>query len=131
MSADLNNLIDNFCIKRVGNEACADALQLMRTGGFSAQDRGSIRFDRINLNVRILRFEILANSGNGTACAHPSHENINFSFRILPNFWTCCLEMRFRVDRVYKLSGNKAVGVFFSQLFSFGNSAFHAFLAVC
>lgn len=57
----------------------SDALQLARTGGFSAQDRGSIRFDRINLNVRILRFEILANSGNGTACAHPSHENINFS----------------------------------------------------
>lgn len=74
----------DLCIQSVRDETGPDALEFMGTGRFSADDGRSVRFDCSNLDIRILRFQILTNAGNRSAGADACDKDINFTFRVSP-----------------------------------------------
>ena len=64
-----DDLVVNLGVEHIRNEACADALNLVRAALAGGQDRRGIRLNGNNLDVRVLVLEVLAGAGDGAAGA--------------------------------------------------------------
>ena len=90
------------------------------------QYRRGCRLYCYNFHIRIFRFQIFTDTGNGSACSYTGNKNIHFSFGILPNFRTGRTLMCTWIQFIDKLSRNETVWNLFCQLISFRNSTFHS-----
>ena len=123
---DGDDLVIDLGVQHVRHKACADALNLMRTGHALAQHRGGGGLDSHNLHVGVLALEILADAGHRAASADTGHKDVDLAVGILPNFGAGGALVSVRVGRVHKLAGHKAVGNFLGQLVRLGNGTLHA-----
>ena len=73
---DGDDLVVDLGVQHVGDEACADALDLVRTGGTLAQDRRGSGLNGHDLDAGILALEVLAHTGDGAAGADAGHKDV-------------------------------------------------------
>ena len=121
-----NDFVINFGVQSFRHKACANALNLMRSGNALRQHRRTGRLYSNNLNIGILRLQVFAYTGNSTACTNASNKDVNLAFSILPDFRTGRRSMRCRISRISELARDKAVRRAFSKLLCFSNRALHA-----
>lgn len=62
-----DNLIVDFRVQHIGDKACADALNLMRSSNAGREHCGSSRLNSNDLNRRVLGFQIFTDTGYRTA----------------------------------------------------------------
>ena len=79
-----NDFVVNLGVEYIRNEACADALNLVRAALAGGQDRRGIRLNGNNLDVRVLVLQVLAGAGDGAAGADACNEDINLAIGLLP-----------------------------------------------
>ena len=125
-----DDLVIDLGVQHIGHKACADALNLVRTGHALAQHGGGGRLDSHDLDGGILALEILTHAGHSAAGADTGHKNIDLSIGVLPDLGAGGALVGIGVGRVHKLAGHKAVGDLLGQLVRLGNGALHALGAV-
>ena len=101
-------------------------MNFVRTSNALRENGGASGLYSHNLHIRVLRLQIFAYTGQGTAGAYASYENIYLAISVSPDFGTCGCSMYGRVGRVGELARNKAARSSLSQLLCFGDSALHA-----
>ena len=74
-----DDFIINAGVQGIGHKACANALNLMRPGNAFGQDGRAGGLHSHDLHIGILRFQIFTYTGQGTAGANASYENIYLS----------------------------------------------------
>lgn len=74
-----DNLIVDFRVQHIGDKACADALNLMRSSNAGREHCGSSRLNSNDLNRRVLGFQIFTDTGYRTAGTHTCNKDIDFS----------------------------------------------------
>ena len=121
-----DDLVIDLGVQYIGHKACADALNLVRTGHALAQHGGGGRLDSHDLDGGVLALEILAHAGHGAAGADTGHKNIDLSIGVLPDLRAGGALVCIRVGRVHKLAGHKAVGNLLGQLVRLGDGTLHA-----
>ena len=123
---DGDDLVVDLGVQHVGDEACADALDLVRTGGTLAQDRGGSRLNGHDLDAGILALEVLAHTGDGAAGADAGYKDVNLAVGVVPDLGAGGGDVRLGVGRVDELAGDEGVGDLFCQLVGLGDGALHA-----
>ena len=123
-------LIVNFGIEHVGNESCANALNLMAARNSGRKDGRGGRLYGDYLDVGVLALEILAYASDCSARADAGYEDIDLTVGILVYFRTRGLKMRLGVCGIDELSGDKAVLDLLSKLVSLCDCSLHSFCSI-
>ena len=124
---DGHDLVIDGGVEGVGDEACADALNLMRSCLAAREDGRSGWLDADYLDVLVLLLEVCACAADGAACADACNEDVYFAFGILPDLNACGLHVSTRIGEVGELPREEAVLYRTGKLFGFGDGACHAF----
>ena len=112
--------------QNAGNEAAADALDLMRRR-LSAGQHGTVGgFDGHGFERWLLRFDVLADSGDGAAGAHAGDQDVGAAIGIVPDLRAGGFEVNLGIGRIVELLQHVAVGSIGQNLFGFDNGAGHA-----
>ena len=93
-----DNLIVDFRVQHIGDKACADALNLMRSCNAGREHCGSSRLNSNDLNRRVLGFQIFTDTGYRTAGTHTCNKDIDFSvsstfanlYKVSPEHFSMC-----------------------------------------
>src|SRR5205823_1202316 len=89
---DLDHLVDDAKVQHAGNEAGADALDLVRAGlerlavHLLRDDRAVRRLDGDRLEARLARLDDLADAGDGAAGADARDEDVHLAVGVAPDF---------------------------------------------
>ena len=127
---DGDHLVVHRGVQRVGHEARADALDLVRARAPLGQHRRRGRLYGHNLHVGVHALEVRARAAHRAARAHARHEDIHVAARGLPDLRARGSLVDGRVRRVRELSNDERVGDLGRQLLGACDGAFHAQRAV-
>ena len=78
-------------VQYIRYESCTDTLNLVGTALAFGENRRCCRLYCYNLYIRFLGFQILANSGQGSAGAYACYKDVYISVGIVPDLRTGCL----------------------------------------
>ena len=120
---DGNDLVVDLGVQHVGDEACADALDLVRTGGALAQDRGGSGLNGHDLDAGILALEYWPTPVMVRRC-DAGYKDVDLAVGVVPDLGAGGGDMSLGVGRVDELAGDEGVGDLFCQLVGLGDSAF-------
>ena len=105
---DGENFVIDGGVERVGDEACADALELMRSRLTAREDGRGMRFYADDFYVGVPLFEVCARTADGTARADACNEDVYLAVGVLPDLGACGLDMCRGVGRVGELAREEA-----------------------
>ena len=86
---NFDNAVDQFSVKRFGNEIGTDSLKLMRSCRFAGKQGTFIRLYGTDHDTGITLFQIASDAGKSAAGTDSGNENIDFSVGIAPDFRSC------------------------------------------
>mmetsp|Transcript_36430 Transcript_36430/g.89823 ORF Transcript_36430/g.89823 Transcript_36430/m.89823 type:complete len:223 (+) Transcript_36430:560-1228(+) len=122
----LHHLVQQLRVQDAGDEAGADALDLVRAGAGARQHGGLPGLHRHHLDVGVLALEVAPRARDGAAGAHAAHQDVDLPCRVLPDLRPRGLEVHLRVGGVLELLQHVRVGVLGSQLLRLHHGALHA-----
>ena len=93
-----DDLVVHRRVKRIGNKARTDTLNLVSTRMAFGENRGSRRLDRDDLHVGVLRLQVATRAGNRATRANTRNEDINLALGIPPNLRASRRLMNCRTD---------------------------------
>jgi hypothetical protein len=123
---DLNDLVDELGVEDLGDEAGADALDLVRAGLAAGEDGAVGGFHGDGPEVGVAGLHVLADPGEGSSGADAGDEDVGGAVGVVPDFWAGGIEVDLRVGGVVELLEDEAVGGFGVELFGLGDGALHA-----
>ena len=127
VARNLHDLVDVISTQNAGDEAGANALNLMRrrlaTGEYSTLDR----LDRNRFERGLARLDVLRDSGDGASGADARDEDIHLAIGVGPNLRPGGLKVNFGVGRIVELLRDKAIGCLGENFLRLGDCALHAF----
>ena len=123
---DLEDLVDQFGLEDVGDEASAEACDLVGAGLAAGEDGAVGGLDGDGPEVGVAGLHVLADAGEGAAGADAGDEDVGGAVGVVPDFGAGGVEVDFWVGGVVELLEDVAVGGLGVQLFGLGDGAFHA-----
>ena len=121
-----DDLVVDLSVQHVGDEARADALDLVGAGDAGGQHGGGLGLHGDYLDGGVLFLQELTGAGDGTAGAHAGHEEVHLAVGVGPDLGTGGLIVGLGVGGIDELACHEAVGDLLGQLVGLGDGALHA-----
>ena len=123
---DLDDLVDEVGVEDFGDEAGAEAGDLVRAGRAAGEDGAIGGLDGDGPEVGVAGLDVLADAGEGAAGADAGDEDVGGAVGVVPDLGAGGVEVDFGVGGVVELLEDMAVGGLGEDLFGLGDGALHA-----
>jgi len=122
----LDDLVDDLGVEHGGDEAGADALELVRAGGTAGEDGRTGGLDGDDLHAGLAGLQHLADAGDGAAGADAGNHEVNLTVGVVPDFLGGRLAVDLGIVGVGELLEDDAVGDLLVKFLGLGDGALHA-----